>query len=68
MTKHIIFDGGIEREMTALEIVNYKTVCAERITEKTIDAAQVDAQAAAKKSAYKKLAAIGLTADEIAAI
>jgi len=32
------------------------------------DTTIADAQAAAKKSAYKKLAALGLTADEIAAL
>ena len=32
------------------------------------DISATDAQAAAKKSAYKKLAALGLTADEIAAL
>jgi len=32
------------------------------------DTSAADAQAAAKKSAYKKLAALGLTADEIAAL
>jgi len=61
-----IIDGDTvtDREMTAAEAATYKTVCDDSKAQAAADAAQ----AAAKKSAYKKLAALGLTAAEIAAL
>jgi len=58
-----IQDGDTVREMTDAEHAHYLI-----ITDDTKQVAAATAQAAAKKSAYKKLAALGLTADEIAAL
>ena len=63
MTKPNIQDGDTVREMTDAEHAHYLI-----ITDDTKEVAAADARAAAKKSAYKKLAALGLTADEIAAL
>ena len=63
MTKPNIQDGDTVREMTDAEHAIYLI-----ITDDTKQVAAATAQAAAKKSAYKKLAALGLTAAEIAAL
>ena len=52
MTKPIVNDNGNEREMTDAEYAQY----------------QIDAADAARASAIAKLAGLGLTADEIAAL
>ena len=56
-------DTVTDREMNDAEHATYLI-----ITDDTKEVAAAKAQAAAKKSAYKKLAALGLTADEIAAL
>jgi len=63
MTKPNIQDGDTVREMTDAEHAIYLI-----ITDDTKEVAAADARAAAKTNAYKKLAALGLTADEIAAL
>jgi len=68
MTRAIIQDGDEVREMNDREhtqyLIDVKTAA---LTAKELAAADT-AHAAAKKSAEKKLAALGLTADEIAAL
>jgi len=59
-----ILDGDTLRDTTADELAEHKATVADA---KTQTAAHL-AQAAARTSAYKKLAALGLTADEIAAL
>jgi len=63
MAKPNIQDGDTVREMTDAEHATYLI-----ITDDTKEVAAATAQAAAKKSAQTKLAALGLTADEIAAL
>jgi hypothetical protein len=63
MTKPNIQDGDTVREMTDAEHAHYLI-----ITDNTKEVAANAAQAAAKKSAEAKLAALGLTADEISAL
>jgi len=57
-----------EREMTEQEHIDYLKMKKDLADERKQIAAAETAQAAAKTSAYKKLAALGLTADEIAAL
>jgi len=61
-----IIDGDqvTDREMTAPEAANHKKVCDDSKAQQDAQAAR----AAAKTSAQTKLAALGLTADEIAAL
>jgi len=59
-----IQDGDTVRDLTAAELEQRIIDEAAWVT----DAASEVSEAAAKKSAYKKLAALGLTADEIAAL
>ena len=54
----------VEREMTADEIANQNKLK----SESTIRAAAMEAQIAARESALAKLADLGLTAEEIAAL
>jgi hypothetical protein len=63
MTKPNIQDGDTVREMTDAEHANYLI-----ITDDSKEVAAAAAQSAAKKSAEAKLAALGLTADEISAL
>jgi len=67
-----ILDGDTLRDMTTDELAAYKTTVADVETALTAqtaaDAKAATAQAAAKTSAHTKLAALGLTADEIAAL
>ena len=63
-----INDNGIDRDMTADEITEYEAWKLSRSAEQKIQAATDKAQATAKTSAQTKLAALGLTADEIAAL
>jgi hypothetical protein len=56
--------GDEVRDMTAEEVANYKQV--QRDSESVI--ATIDAKAAALASARTKLAALGLTDDEVAAL
>ena len=57
-----------EVELTAEEIAERETMAAEYATQKAAEDAAVAAKAAAKESANAKLAALGLTVDEIAAL
>jgi hypothetical protein len=57
-----------EVELTAEEIAERETMAAEYATRKAAEDAAVAAKAAAKASGEAKLAALGLTADEIAAL
>jgi len=61
-------DNGVDRDMTADEEAAHKAWQKIAQGEAAAQEAQEAATAAAKKSAYKKLAALGLTADEIAAL
>jgi hypothetical protein len=72
MTTKIIVDcsTGVttEVELTAEEIAERETMAAEYAVQKAEEDAAVAAKAAAKESANAKLAALGLSADEIAAL
>ena len=72
MTTKIIVDcsTGIttEVELTAEEIAEREAMAAEYAVQKAQEDAAVAAAEAAKASAQSKLAALGLTADEIAAL
>ena len=57
-----------EVELTAEEIAERETMAAEYAVQKAAEDAAVAAKAAAKASAEAKLAALGLSADEIAAL
>ena len=64
----LIIDGAtgetVERDLTAEEITEIETVEAEALARQT----EQDAKAAARTSALAKLAELGLTAEEIAAL
>ena len=64
----LTFDGSTgevtERPLTADEISQHKAIRAEAEAEQ----AAADAKVAARESALAKLAALGLTADEVAAL
>ena len=60
--------NGIDRDMTAAEETAHAIIIADNTARQAADDEADTAQAAAKKSAYKKLAALGLTAAEIAAL
>jgi DNA-binding NarL/FixJ family response regulator len=66
--KAVVFDAAtgetIERPLTADEITNCEVMQAEAQAQK----AEADAKATARESALAKLAALGLTADEVAAL
>ena len=66
--KAVIFDAATgevtERPLTADEIIERETMQAEH----QIFQAEADAKVAARESALAKLAALGLTADEVAAL
>jgi hypothetical protein len=57
-----------ERDMTAEEIANMEAMRADAEARRIADEQAAAATAAAKASAESKLAALGLTADEIAAL
>ena len=63
-----ISDNGVDRDMTATEEKAHNIIIADNEARQAADDKVTAATAAAKKSAYKKLAALGLTADEIAAL
>ena len=58
----------IERPLTAEEIAQNEANAAEAAARKAAEEAAAEATAEAKASAQAKLAALGLTADEIAAL
>jgi len=68
MTRLILQDGDKVREMTDAEHAQYLLDQTEATARQEAADTATAAIAAAKKSAYKKLAALGLTADEIAAL
>lgn len=57
-----------ERDMTAEEIANWESVKAESLAFYETQTAELEAKAAAKIAAEAKLASLGLTPEEIAAI
>lgn len=57
-----------EVELTAAEIAEREAMAAEYATQKAAEEAEAEAVAEAKASANAKLAALGLTAEEIAAL
>lgn len=57
-----------ERDMTAEEIANMEAVRAEAEARRAEEEAAAQAKAEAKASAESKLAALGLTSEEIAAL
>lgn len=57
-----------ERDMTAEEIANMEAMQAEAEARRAEEEAAAQAKAELKASAESKLAALGLTADEIAAL
>lgn len=59
---------SIERDMTAEEIANMEAMRAESEARRAEEEAAAAAKAEAKASAEAKLAKLGLTADEIAAL
>ena len=63
---HIHFNG-VDREMTAAEEKAHQTIIKDNATQETADNTARETYLAAKLSAHKKLAALGLTAAEIAA-
>ena len=64
MTNPITFDGTTSRPMTDAEYAQWQTDNAAQAAQ----AATVKAKAAARSSALAKLAGLGLTDDEIAAL
>jgi len=66
--KAVIFDAATgnttERPFTADEVIAYKALQAEAEAQQ----AEAEAKATARESALAKLAALGLTADEVAAL
>ena len=61
-------DNGTDRNMTADELAAYETWVSATQAAAAAEAAAVEAQAAARASALAKLADLGLTDDEIAAL
>lgn len=59
---------SVEREMTPAEVANMEAVQAASIAAAHEAEIEAEAKAAAKASAEAKLAALGLTAEEIAAL
>ena len=57
-----------ERDMTAEEITAQEKMAADMAAQQAEQEAQAAATAAAKESANAKLVALGLTADEVAAL
>lgn len=58
----------IERPLTADEIAANEAAAAQAEADRKAAEAEAEAKAAAKASAQAKLAALGLTADEVAAL
>jgi hypothetical protein len=68
MTTKRIHDNGIDRDMTAAEKAAHDEVAQELQTHAAATAVAADAKAAALASARTKLAAFGLTDDEVDAL
>ena len=60
--------NGVEREMTSAEQAAYEIQAAILLEQQQAADAATEAAAAARSSALAKLAGLGLTADEIAAL
>jgi hypothetical protein len=65
MSKYIVNENGIDREMTADEVSIYETALAETQAQKS---AQAKAEADKQKLKTATLVKLGLTADEVAAL
>lgn len=65
---YIINDNGIDRPMTDDEAATYEQLMADVKAARKAEQAEQKAREAAKASARGKLAALGLTDDEIAAL
>lgn len=63
-----INDNGIDREMTSQEIAAYQKNAGQIMAELTANQDATEAVIAAKESARAKLAKLGLTEQEIAAL
>jgi hypothetical protein len=63
-----IHDNGVDREMTAEEIEQYEAASVLMLQDQESIRAAEEAQIAARESARVKLARLGLTEDEIAAM
>jgi len=61
-------DNGVEREMTSQERAEYEAWSAQAQAEEARQKAEDEARETARKSALSKLAALGLTEAEIAAL
>jgi hypothetical protein len=59
---------SVERDMTPAELEAQAAMAAQAEADRAAAQAEADAVAAAKESAQAKLSALGLTADEIAAL
>jgi hypothetical protein len=68
MTRPITYDGNLRREMTDDEYDAYQLLQAEVAAQASAQAAAADAKATALASARRKLAALGLTDAEVAAL
>lgn len=68
MTKPIIFDGYEHREMTDTEFAAYQQLQKDLAQEQAARDAEQTAKEAAQRSARNKLAALGLSVDEINAL
>jgi hypothetical protein len=72
MTKIIEIDcttgESVERDMTQSELDAHAEITAAAEADRLLKDAEANAKAAAKASAEAKLSALGLTADEIAAL
>jgi hypothetical protein len=68
MSTYRINDNGTERDMTAAEVAAHEQTVAEARAEAQAAAAAADDVARARASALAKLAALGLSDDEIAAL
>jgi DnaJ-domain-containing protein 1 len=64
----IVNDNGTDRPMTEQEIATYEIAASRASAEQQAIADAFAAQQAAKESARAKLAALGLTEEEIAAL
>lgn len=61
-------DNGTDRDMTLAEVAAYEQAAADAAADAAARAAIADAKAAALASARTKLAALGLTEAEVAAL
>ena len=67
-TKPMVVVAGVEREMNDAEFEQYKLDQKQAVKEKTDKLEQAQAAEIAKQSAQAKLAALGLTTDDLKAL